>query len=77
MKNIKIVISLFMILLLCGCMNKKDESSKNVNIYTTVYPITYITSKLYGENNVVKSIYPNGVDLNDYKINLKNELIID
>ncbi len=57
-----------MVLLLCGCTSKKDESSENVNIYTTVYPITYITSKLYGENNVVKSIYPNGVDLNDYKL---------
>jgi zinc transport system substrate-binding protein len=55
---------------MCGC-SKNEESEENVNIYTTVYPVTYITSKLYGENNIVKSIYPNGVDLKTYKLTKK------
>lgn len=71
MKNIKILFILLISIFLCGCSKNKVKDDEIVNIYTTVYPVTYITNKLYGENNVVKSIYPNGVDLNNYKLTEK------
>lgn len=35
---------------------------EGASIYTTVYPVEYITDRLYGNNSSIKSIYPNGVD---------------
>lgn len=68
MKKVKIFFSLLIVLLgVCGC-NKNDNETKTANIYTTIYPLTYVMEKLYGENNTIASIYPNGVDLNDYKL---------
>ena len=68
MKKVKIFFSLLIVLLgVCGC-NKNDNETKTANIYTTIYPLTYVMEKLYGENNTIASIYPNGVDLNDYNL---------
>lgn len=68
MKKVKIFFSLLIVLLgVCGC-NKNDNETKTANIYTTIYPLTYVMEKLYGENNTIASIYPNGVDLNDYSL---------
>lgn len=68
MKKVKIFFSLLIVLLgVCGC-NKNDNETKTANIYTTIYPLTYVMEKLYGENNTIASIYPSGVDLNDYKL---------
>ena len=35
---------------------------EGIEIYTTVYPLEYITNRLYGDNSTIKSIYPNGID---------------
>lgn len=68
MKKVKIFFSLLIVLLgVCGC-NKNDNETKTANIYTTIYPLTYVMEKLYGENNTIASIYPNGVVLNDYNL---------
>lgn len=70
MKKLKLFFILGLILIgTCGC--KKEETVETANIYTTVYPITYIMQKLYGENNTVASIYPNGVDLTEYNLTEK------
>ena len=46
-----------------GC---KKNSMDDISIYTTTYPIEYITYELYGENSNVSSIYPNEIiDLSD------------
>lgn len=50
-------------LMLSGC---KKNSMDDISIYTTTYPIEYITYELYGENSNVSSIYPNEIiDLSD------------
>lgn len=49
-----------------GCL--KMDTLENINVYTTVYPLEYITKSLYGEHSTVKSIYPNGVNTNNYKL---------
>lgn len=67
----KIILSLFTfigILLLSGC---KTDSMENITIYTTTYPIEYITNALYGENSNIYSIYPNEI------IELSDKLIKD
>ena len=51
------------VLMLSGC---KKNSMDDISIYTTTYPIEYITYELYGENSNVSSIYPNEIiDLSD------------
>lgn len=67
------IISVLATLLLCfsvsGCF--KIDSMEDIDIYTTVYPIEYITSLLYGDYGTINSIYPDGVNINDYKLTNK------
>ena len=55
-----------MIFATSGCL-KRDEL-ENVTVYTTVYPIEFLTDTLYGDNSKVLSIYPDGVDTNSYNL---------
>lgn len=65
--NLKKIILVFIILIcMTGCI--KRDQLENVTIYTTAYPIEYITQKLYGENSNVKSIYPDGIIIDDYTL---------
>lgn len=68
MKKIKLLICVSL-LLLTGCI--KRDNLENITIYTTSYPIEYIVENLYGTHSTVKSIYPNGVDINTYTLNEK------
>ena len=54
---------------LTGCF--KRDNFEGINIYTTVYPIEYIVERLYGEHSNISSIYPDGVDINDYELTEK------
>ena len=60
------------LLILClffvtGCKIENNDM-KNINIYTTIYPINYLLTSLYGNYAKIYSIYPAGVDINKYKI---------
>ena len=44
---------------------------ENIDIYTTIYPINYLIKYLYEDNANVYSIYPNGVNIDDYKLSEK------
>lgn len=68
MKKIKILLCIS-ILLLTGCI--KRDNLENITIYTTAYPIQYIVENLYGTHSTVKSIYPNGVNIETYKLTEK------
>lgn len=57
----KILVLLFCLVCLTGCF--KRDTMEDITIYTTVYPLEYVTNRLYGEYSEVKSIYPNGVDV--------------
>ncbi len=54
---------------LTGCF-KRDEM-EDINVITTIYPIEYITKRLYGTNSSVSSIYPKGIDYNEYTMTNK------
>ena len=52
-------------LLLSGCW---EDALVNNDVYTTIYPIEYLTEYLYGEDRSVLSIYPSGADVNTYEL---------
>ncbi len=72
MKKAKILLILIIITsMVCGCFKRDDL--EDVEIYTTVYPIEYLTKQLYGYNSDVKSIYPADANLNKYKVTNKQK----
>lgn len=71
-KYIKYLLSFILIIALTGCF--KRDSMENINIYTTIYPLEYITQRLYGNYGTIKSIYPNGVNIQLDKENINNNL---
>lgn len=67
MKKFKIIIMIFTLFLACSCSIKKDDL-ENADIYTTTYPINYLTEYLYGEYANINSIYPKDCDLETFKL---------
>ena len=64
-----IIVSLIITTCLTGCL-KKDRM-EDINIITTIYPIEYVTNRLYGDHSIIKSIYPRNAIPNTYKITEK------
>lgn len=70
MKKLLLSITILIITVtLTGCFKRDDL--EDVTIYTTVYPIEYITDNLYGNNSDVLSIYPNSINPSEYKLTEK------
>ncbi len=69
MKKFISLLCLFSCFLLTGCI--KRDSMEDININTSVYPVEYITNRLYGENSKVNSIYPDGIIYSKYNLNNK------
>ncbi len=71
-KKIFLIIILFLSIsiLTTGCSN---DSMDNIDIIVTNYPNEYITKKLYGDHSTITSIYPDGVDIANYKISKKQK----
>lgn len=68
-KKLLTLIMFISIIFLCsGCGDDKLESS---NILTTVYPIEYLVTRLYGENANISSMYPDDTDINEYTLSDK------
>lgn len=63
----KLSIFLLIILILTGCSSSKSNM-EDINIYTTTYPINFLINSLYEDHCKVYSIYPTGIDLNDYEL---------
>ena len=71
MKKIRRCCYLFlMLIMVTGCFFKRD-TMEDIDIYTTVYPINYLISCLYGSNSRIFSIYPNGVNISEYQLSDK------
>lgn len=69
MKKLSILFTSILILCTTGCL--KRDNLEDITIYTTVYPIEYITERLYGEHSTIHSIYPNETDLENYELTEK------
>lgn len=74
MKKVKyfmmVILLLPVILLSSGCSN---DSMDNIEIVVTNYPCEYITKKIYDKHATITSIYPDGVDISNYKISNKQK----
>lgn len=66
--NIKkiILVALVTLSITTGCF--KRDNLEGINIYTTTYPIEYLIQNIYGYNSNIDSIYPNGVNVEEYKL---------
>ena len=68
----KLIISILSIFLLTGCtMLNQSSNKKDIDVYTTTYPVNYIINYLYGENANIYSIYPNDVNFKEYVLSDK------
>jgi len=72
MKKIKYLLLLLVLVPLLifsgGC---SSDSMDNIEIVVTNYPNEFIMKKLYEDHATITSVYPDGVDINEYKINKK------
>lgn len=68
-KIFRLAILVCFVVCLTGCF--KTEELDDASIYTTTYPIEYIVQELYGYNSEVNSIYPDGVNINEYTLSNK------
>ena len=57
-------------LLLSGC-SVTGDNMEDIDIYTTIYPIKYLISSLYGDNSTIYSIYPSGVNTDEFELSDK------
>ncbi|MDD3453142.1 MAG: metal ABC transporter substrate-binding protein [Bacilli bacterium] len=69
MKKCSLFLPLILIILFTGCF--KRDNLEDITIYTTSYPIEYITNYLYKDHSTIESIYPDGVNINTYELNDK------
>ena len=58
------------LVILSGCLFKRD-TMEDINIYTTSYPINFLIDYLYGNNAKINSIFPNGVNIDEFEISDK------
>lgn len=64
-------ICLFILLMLLGGCTINNNNMDNINIYTTTYPINFLIDELYGEHAKIYSIYPTGVNLDEYELSTR------
>ncbi len=65
-KIISIFIVTITVLTMTGCI--KRDTMEGITINTTNYPSYYITKRLYGKFSKVRSIYPNGANIDEYTL---------
>ena len=69
----KIFICLLTItILLCATGCRKDNM-EDIDIVVTNYPNEYVLSNIYGEHANISSVYPDGVNINKYKVTSKRK----
>ena len=73
MKKFSLIILIVFLFCTTGCI--KRDTLEDIDIYTTLYPIEYITDRLYGTHSNIYSIYPNGVDVERYELTDKLMLV--
>ena len=74
MKKIKYILLLLLVpvlsLFTTGCSN---DSMDDIEIIVTNYPVEYVVKNLYGAHSKITSIYPDGVNIDEYKISNKQK----
>lgn len=73
MKYKKFLLIITIITLLFTVTGCSQDNMDNINIIVTNYPNEYILKELYSEHATISSIYPDGVDIDNYKIGKKQK----
>lgn len=60
------IILTLILTLTSGCYSKDELEGSTITI--TVYPIEYLTERLYGYNSTINSIYPNDTNTDEYEL---------
>ena len=73
----KLILSLFLVVSLfltaCGNTEKStNEASETIKVYSTVYPLQFITEQIGGEHVNVQSVYPPGANEHTYEPSQKD-----
>ena len=73
MKRIKFLFIIMLILLVSGCDNNifAKDSMNDITVYTSIYPIEYVTKEIYGSNAKIYNMYPAGTNPYEYKFTKK------
>ena len=66
MKKFLVILIIITTFMVTGCL--KRDNMEDILIYTSSYPIEYITKQLYENNATIESIYPNGIVINKYNL---------
>lgn len=61
-----IIISTFLLLTLIGCQTATSDNHTRT-IYTSIYPIQFITEHIVGDTATVLSVFPPGVDAHSFE----------
>lgn len=64
------IIFILLSALTTGC---KQDDMEDIHIVVTNYPNEYIISELYGNHAHIESIYPDGIDIDTYRITSKQK----
>ncbi|HLS60701.1 MAG TPA: zinc ABC transporter substrate-binding protein [Virgibacillus sp.] len=69
MKAYLLSCSVILSLILVGCSStgSNNQADTELLIYTSIYPIQYVTEEIAGEIATVESVYPPGVDAHTYE----------
>ena len=69
-KIIFILMLLVVTLTTTGC---KQDNMEDIDIAVTNYPNEYVISKLYGSHATINQVYPDGINVDTYKITKKQK----
>ena len=67
----KIILLILSIFTLTGCNLIENNELKDIDVYTTTYPVNYLINYLYGDNANIYSIYPSDVNFKEYQLSEK------
>lgn len=71
-KKYLLLILLFIITLTTtGC---KQDTMEDIDIAVTNYPNEYLITKLYGKHATINQVYPDGINIDTYKVTKKQKL---
>lgn len=69
----RILLCLLSILILLSTTGCRKDDMEDIDIAVTNYTNEYIISNLYGEHATITSVYPDGVNINDFKVTNKRK----
>ncbi len=75
MKKLKLLgLSVILLVIIFSTTGCKEDNMDGGEIVVTNYPNEYIVDKLYGDHSTITSIYPDGVEIDEYKITKKQKM---